>query len=185
MKKIIFLSFILVLTAAAAFGQKKGEQVLVGTIEKVEAAEKKVHLKDSKGTIHVFQWDANSVAYGGTEAALWAADASLVGGNAVVLGVKAGEASVIRSLHMFGAGSIYVKRGVIRWLEGPPHKIGVKNGNNPEEVFALSDSALLTTSKTSDIAAGVLVKEFEKDRKGTVQIVEQNGVKTMVLIDVN
>jgi hypothetical protein len=185
MKKIIILSFILILTAVAAFGQKKGEQVLVGTIEKVEAAEKKVHIKDSKGTISSFQWDTKSVAFGGTEAALWAADAGLIGSNAVVVGVKVGEGSVIRSLHLFGTGSIYVKRGVIRWLEGPPHKLGVKNGDNAEEVFALSDSALLTTSKTSDIAAGVLTKEFDKDRKGTVQIVEKDGVKTMVLIDVN
>lgn len=178
------MSLIIGIAAAAAMGQKK-DQVVVGTIDKVEAADKRVHIKDSKGNIHIFKFAAGAAVHGVTEAELWAGDAAVIGSNAAAIGAKAGEEYTLRSLHWFGSGASLVKKGMIRWAEGPPHKVGVKNGDNAEEVFVLDSSAVLTGSKVSDLAGNLLTTELEVNRKGNVYIVDKSGTKTIVYIDLN
>lgn len=184
MRKILFLSLIIGIAVTAAMGQKK-DQVVVGTIEKVEAADKRVHIKDSKGNIHIFKFAASAAVHGTTEAALWAGDATVIGSNAAAIGSKAGEEYTLRSFHWFGSGTAQVKKGIIRWAEGPPHKVGVKNGDNAEEVFALDTSAIITGSKVSDLAGNLITTELDQNRKGNAYIVDKNGTKTIVYIDLN
>lgn len=165
-----------------------GDDVVVGTIEKIDAEGKKIYVKSKDGAVRVFKWTKNSTAHGIESARVWTDHALHTGAHIVVrVGKVAGE-DVIKGLHWVGSGTMYVAEATVRYVGKGTKKLEVAVVDKGKEIYEISEHAVVKTGskvwhKTKDIEkhsmqeAKAIVHYFERDGKKVVHYVERNAGK--------
>lgn len=162
---------------------KVEQTVIVGKIEKIDSQTKVITVRSNDDVVSVFQWTSKTVAHGIKEAALWTGQEVHVGANVVAHSVKIAGVDSFRALEWFGHGSVKIVEATVRYVGKDGKKVGVKVGAADEEVFDVSDHAVIITGKKIGHGAKIAAKETAKNTVATVYIIESDGKKFIHFIE--
>lgn len=159
------------------------DDVVIGTIDKIDAGAKKIYIKTKDGTIRVFKWSKKTTTHGIDSARVWTDHTLHTGANVVARIEKEGTDDVVKGLHWVGAGTVQVEESVVRHFGKGTGRLEVASVGKTKEIFDISEHAVVKTGskvlhKTNDIennlgkGVNAVVHYVERDGKKVVHYVE-------------
>lgn len=177
---LVFLGASASVSAQTTSGE---ETVVVGKIEKIDPQAKTITVRSHNDVVHAFAWTGKTVAHGIKEAALWTGHEAHVGANVAVHSVKVAGVDTFKALEWFGKGTPKVVEATVRYIGKDGKKIGLTVAGAAEEVFDVSEHALVVSGKAVGHGAKIAAKDTAKGAVATVHIVEYEGKKFIHFIE--
>lgn len=174
------LSAVLLTIAAAESVSAQGEEkhdAFVGVVEKIDAEAKMIYVKSRDGVVKAFKWTKKTSYHGIKEAAVWGDHAAHVGAHVVIRSLNVAGEDTIRGIHWFGRGTAKVFEGTVKFVGKNSKKIAVKVADEAEEIYDVSEHAVVHTAKSIGHGTKAAERAAEKEVKATVHVVESGGKK--------
>lgn len=172
---------VVVITVAGAEGVsaqvEEKHDAFVGVVEKVDAEAKMIYVESRDGVVKAFKWTKKTSFHGIKEATVWGDHAAHVGAHVVIRSIKVAGEDTIRGIHWFSHGTAKVVEGTVRFVGKNSKKIAVKVADRAEEIYDVSEHAVVHTAKSIGHGAKAVEKASEKEVKATVHVVESGGKK--------
>jgi hypothetical protein len=151
---VLFLGISLVF----AFGAK-AQDVVVGTIDKVDTGAKTVAVKTADGTVTTVKYTDKTALHGLGDAAHGADLAGKTGGRVIVHDVPEGTDKVARSIVFVGDKTVDKTDGTIFKIGKRTKTVSVKMADNTVKVFTISSHASVNAGKDVFKYSAVTMKE--------------------------
>jgi hypothetical protein len=151
---LVFLAFGLSLAVGA-----QAQNVLVGTIDKVDTSAKTVAVKSADGTVTVVNYTDKTTVHGLKDAAHGADLAGKEGGRVIVHDVPEGTATVGRSIIFVGDKTVDKTDGTIFRIGKRSKTVSVKLADNTVKVFTVSSHATMNAGKDVFHYSAVSIKQ--------------------------
>lgn len=181
---IFAICLVIIGSSVKGLSQTDNEQTsTIGTIEKIDPDNQTITVRSNGDVVTAFKWAAKATAHGIKEGAIWTAYASHIGANVVVHSVKIAGVETIKGIEWFGQGTTKVVEGTIRYVGKNGKKIGLIIANGAEEIYEVSEHALVKTGKAAYHGAKVVAKDTAKGAVATIHFVEKEGKKTIHFIE--
>jgi hypothetical protein len=141
-----------------AFGAQ-AQNVLVGTIDKVDTGTKTVAVKSADGTVTVVKYTDKTAVHGLKDAAHGGDLAGKEGGRVIVHDVPEGTDTVARSIVFVGDQTVEKTDGTIFKISKKSKTVSVKMADNTVKVFSVSSHATVNAGKDVFHYSAVSMKE--------------------------
>lgn len=176
---VLFLSLSIILVAAASIPAQSNNDhdSFVGVVEKIDAEAKMIYVKSKDGVVKAFKWTKKTSLHGIKEAAVWSDHAAHVGAHVVIRFLKVAGEETIRGIHWFGHGTVTVVEATVKHVGKGSKKVAVKVADKAEEVYNVSEHAVVHTAKAVAHGSKAVEKAAEKDVKATIHVFESGGRK--------
>lgn len=186
--KISGLALLIIVTAfaglpGAAFGQDgDSKDAFVGAIEKIDKEAKVIYVRSKDGVVKAFKWTAKTTAHGIRSAAIWTDHEAHVGAHVVIRSLKIAGEETIAGIHWFGAGTVKVLNGSVKFVGKGTKKVAVSVANETTEILEISEHAVVHTGKEIWHGTKKVEKSVEKEVKAGVHIFEKGGKRVVKFI---
>ncbi len=137
----------------------QAQNVLVGTIDKVDTDAKTVAVKSADGTVTVVKYTDKTTVHGLTNATHAASLAGKEGGRVIVHDVPEGADTVGRSIVYVGDKTVDKTDGTIFKIGKRSRTVSVKMADNTVKVFSVSSHATVNAGKDVFHYSAVSMKE--------------------------
>jgi len=154
-------------------GAKKSN-VVMGTLDKVDAGAKTVAVKTADGTVTVVKFTAHTTVSGLKGAAHGADLAGKEGGHVIVHYIPEGADKTAHSIVWVGDKTVHAAEGTIVDAGKGTKKVALKTADGTEETFDVADHATIDTAKGVGHYTDVGAKKGEHV---TVYYTEEAGKK--------
>lgn len=178
LKKLFFVGLLILVSGATAFAQTSAEETsTVGTIESIDPETKIIKVKSNGDLVTAFKWAGKATAHGIKEGAIWTANASHIGATVAVRSVKIAGVDTVKGIEWFGQGTAKVVEGTVRYIGKTGKKVGITIADGAEEVYQVSEHAVVKTAKATYHGAKFVAQETAKGTKATIHFFERDGKK--------
>jgi hypothetical protein len=160
-------------SAQGMAGAKKSN-VVMGTLDKVDAGAKTVAVKTADGTVTVVKFTAHTTVAGLKGAAHGADLVGKEGGNVIVHYIPEGAEKTAHSIVWVGDKAVHATEGTITDVGKGTKIVAVKTADGTKETFVVADHATIDTAKGIGHYTEVGAKEGEHV---TVYYTEEAGKK--------
>lgn len=151
------------------------KHAMIGGIEKINKAAETVAIKTADGAVQTVKWTGKTTVHGLKEGAKAVDLVGREGSHLVVhYTVKGAEKTAI-SFEYIGRETPKVLEGIIKVSGRETRKVAVITGDGAEEVFDLSERAVVDTGKGIASAAEYTAKETADGAKVAVHFTEDGG----------
>jgi hypothetical protein len=158
--RAIGLNLVLFLAISLAYAVgARAQEVVVGTIDKVDTGAQTVAVKTADGTVTTVKYTGKTAVHGLTDAAHGADLAGKEGGHVIVHDVPEGTDKVGRSIVYVGDKTVDKTDGTIFKIGKKSKTISVKMADNTVKVFTVSSHATVNAGKDVFKYSAVSMKE--------------------------
>jgi hypothetical protein len=148
--------------------------ILVGTVEKVDAAAKTIAVKTADGTVETVKFTGKTTVHGLKDAAKGADLAGKEGGHVIVHASGEGADKTAHSVEWFGDKTVHATEGTVDEVGTGTKTLAVKSADGTKQAFEVSEHATVDTGKTVGRYSAVGAKKGEHV---TVYYTEEAGKK--------
>jgi hypothetical protein len=153
-------NLVLLIAISLAFAAgARAQDVLVGTIDKVDTGAKTVAVKTADGTVTVVKYTDKTTVHGLADTAHAADLAGRTGGRVIVHDVPEGTDTVARSIVFVGDKTVDKTDGTIFRIGKSTKTISVKMADDTVKVFSVSSHATVNAGKDVFHYSAVSLKE--------------------------
>jgi hypothetical protein len=175
--RIFKLRFQVAVVLAAIFcaiASQAAQNVVSGTIEKVDSGAKTIAVKTADGTVETLKFTEKTTVHGLKDAAKGADLAGKEGGHAIVHTVGEGTEKTAHSVEWVGDKTVHTTEGTVEDVGKGAKTVAVKTADGTKETFVVADHATVNTGKG---VARYSAKGAEKGEHVTVYYTEEAGKK--------
>jgi hypothetical protein len=163
---------LLLLSLAFAVPSAHADNVITGTLEKVDTGAKTITVKTADGTEEVVKYTGKTTADGAKSVAHAADLVGKEGGHVIIHCTTVGTDKVAHSIHYVGDKTVHATEGTVEDIGKDGKTITIKTADGTEKVFDVSGHATMDAGKDVGVYTADGVK---KGAHVTVYSTEEAG----------
>lgn len=176
-QNLILAGLLTVLCASGGLAAAKVKRAIIGSVETVDKAAKTVAVKTADGTIETIKFTGKTAVRGLKDAAKAVDFAGLEGSFIVAHYTIKGAEKTASAFEYIGRETPKVAEGTIKVVGKAGRTVAVKTAEGSEEVFDLSERAMIDTGEGVADASEFTARETADGARVTVHFTEQGGRK--------
>ncbi|HEX8638684.1 MAG TPA: hypothetical protein VF692_11515 [Pyrinomonadaceae bacterium] len=177
LEKFMFIGLFILISATVAMAASKVKHAIIGSVETIDKTAKTIAVKTADGTVETIKWTGKTAIHGLKEVGKAADFAGREGSHVVVHYTVKGAEKTASAFEYLGRETPKAAEGTIKVVGKGAKTVIVKTGDGAEEVFDLSERAVVDTGKGIEDAAKFTARETSDGAKVTVHYTEEGGRK--------
>lgn len=173
--KVLVLGLAIILGAGSIFAALKVKHAVVGRIERVDTAAKKVTIKTADGTMETLKYTDKTATIGAKDIAKAADFTGREGSHIIVHYSAKGADKTAEAVEFVGKDAPKIAEGTIKDIDADGRKITVMTDDGAEKTFDVSKTAVVDSGKGLADAGKFAADKTAKGAKVTVHYTDDGG----------
>jgi hypothetical protein len=172
--QFLFRAVLTIIATSFAISVARAQNVVTGTIEKVDSGAKTIAVKTADGTVETVKFTERTTVYGLKEGAKGADLAGKEGGHVIIHTTGVGAEQTAHGVVWVGDKTVHTTEGTVEDVGAGTKTVAVKTADGTKEAFVVSEHATVDTGKTVGRYSAIGAKKGEHV---TVYYTEEAGKK--------